>query len=98
MSEIPYKIYLEEKEMPTAWYNVRADMKNKPAPLINPGTLQPMGFEELLRRLFTDYGLAMNFEQYALVGSTVRSYLAWLKDAGRVTVRFEDNRMLWESV
>ena len=53
MREIPYKIYLEEKEMPTAWYNVRADMKNKPAPLINPGTLQPMGFEEL-RGVFCD--------------------------------------------
>ena len=53
MSEIPYKIYLEEKEMPTAWYNVRADMKNKPAPLINPGTHQPMGFEEL-RGVFCD--------------------------------------------
>ena len=47
MSEIPYKIYLEEKEMPNAWYNVRADMKNKPAPLLNPATLQPMSFEEL---------------------------------------------------
>ena len=53
MSEIPYKIYLEEKEMPTAWYNVRADMKNKPAPLLNPATLQPMGFEEL-RGVFCD--------------------------------------------
>ena len=40
--EIPYKIYLEENEMPQAWYNVRADMKNKPAPLLNPGTGQPM--------------------------------------------------------
>ena len=49
MSEqkIPYKIYLEESEMPTAWYNVRADMKNKPAPLLNPGTHQPMTAEEL---------------------------------------------------
>lgn len=45
--EIPYKIYLEENEMPTQWYNVRADMKNKPAPLLNPGTLQPMTVEEL---------------------------------------------------
>ncbi len=44
---IPYKIYLEESEMPTAWYNMRADMKVKPAPLLNPGTLQPMTFEEL---------------------------------------------------
>lgn len=47
MSKIPYKIYLEEQEMPRAWYNVRADMKKKPAPLINPGTLQPMTKEEL---------------------------------------------------
>lgn len=44
---IPYKIYLEEHEMPTQWYNVRADMKNKPAPLLNPGTLKPMTAEEL---------------------------------------------------
>ncbi|MGN0135701.1 TrpB-like pyridoxal phosphate-dependent enzyme [Anaerotignum sp.] len=44
---IPYKIYLEEQEMPKQWYNVRADMKNKPAPLLNPGTLHPMTAEEL---------------------------------------------------
>ena len=41
-ANIPYKFYLEEAELPTAWYNVRADMKNKPAPLLNPGTLKPM--------------------------------------------------------
>ena len=46
-TKIPYKIYLEENEMPTAWYNVRADMKNKPAPLLNPGTGEPMTAEEL---------------------------------------------------
>lgn len=45
--QIPYKIYLEENEMPKQWYNVRADMKNKPAPLLNPGTLQPMTADEL---------------------------------------------------
>ena len=45
--KIPYKIYLEENEMPQAWYNFRADMKNKPAPLLNPATLQPMTVEEL---------------------------------------------------
>ena len=45
--EIPYKIYLEESEMPKAWYNLRADMINKPAPLLNPGTLQPMTAAEL---------------------------------------------------
>ena len=46
-NKIPYKIYLSENEMPTQWYNVRADMKNKPAPLLNPGTLEPMKPEEL---------------------------------------------------
>lgn len=51
--EIPYKIYLEENEMPKQWYNVRADMKNKPAPLLNPETLKPMTFEEL-RHVFCD--------------------------------------------
>ncbi|MCH5185051.1 MAG: TrpB-like pyridoxal phosphate-dependent enzyme [Oscillospiraceae bacterium] len=44
---IPYKIYLDENEAPRSWYNVRADMKNKPAPLLNPGTLKPMTAEEL---------------------------------------------------
>ena len=49
MSEqtIPYKIYLEESEMPTAWYNVRADMENKPAPLLNPATHEPMTAADL---------------------------------------------------
>ena len=46
-NNIPYKIYLEETEMPTAWYNLRADMKNKPAPLLNPATLEPMTFDDL---------------------------------------------------
>lgn len=42
INNIPYKIYLSEDEMPKAWYNVRADMKVKPAPLLNPGTGKPM--------------------------------------------------------
>ena len=46
-NKIPYKIYLSEDEMPHTWYNLRADMKNKPAPLLNPGTLQPMTAQEL---------------------------------------------------
>ena len=45
--EIPYKIYLNESELPTHWYNLRAFMKNKPAPLLNAETLQPMTAEEL---------------------------------------------------
>ncbi|MCI8672933.1 MAG: TrpB-like pyridoxal phosphate-dependent enzyme [Lachnospiraceae bacterium] len=51
--KIPYKIYLTEDELPRQWYNVRADMKNKPAPLLNPATLQPMTYEDL-RPVFCD--------------------------------------------
>jgi tryptophan synthase beta chain len=46
-SEVPYKIYLSENEVPTAWYNVRADMKKKPAPLLNPATHEPCTFKDL---------------------------------------------------
>ena len=49
MSNIPYKIYLEESEMPKAWYNVRGDMKKKPAPILNPATLKPVTLDELSR-------------------------------------------------
>lgn len=45
--KIPYKIYLDENEMPSAWYNLRADMEKKPAPLLNPATHEPMKAEEL---------------------------------------------------
>ncbi|MBQ2313925.1 MAG: TrpB-like pyridoxal phosphate-dependent enzyme [Treponema sp.] len=50
---IPYKIYLSENELPEAWYNVRADMKHKPAPLLNPATHKPMSFDDL-RPVFCD--------------------------------------------
>lgn len=51
--KIPYKIYLNEEEMPKTWYNLRADMKNKPAPLLSPVTKKPITFEEL-RAVFCD--------------------------------------------
>ena len=57
---------------------------------------EPLCFEAILQKLFMDYGLTMNFEQYVLVGSTVRSYLAWLKDTGRVNALFENNMLLWQ--
>ncbi len=59
--KIPYKIYLEESEIPAAWYNLRADMKNKPAPLLNPGTLQPMTAEEL-KAVFCDELVAQELD------------------------------------
>ena len=57
---------------------------------------EPLCFETILQKLFADYALSMNFEQYVLVGSTVRSYLAWLKDTGRINACFENNRLLWQ--
>ena len=58
----------------------------------------PRGFEDILQQLFAAYGLTMSFEQYVLVGSTVRSYLAWLKDTGRLPALFEDGWMRWARV
>jgi len=57
---------------------------------------QPLCFERILQKLFSAYNLEMSFEQYVLVGSTVRSYLSWLKDTGRLTVLFEDGMLLWQ--
>ena len=59
---------------------------------------EPMCFERILQEAFKSYGLSMNFEQYALVGSTVRSYLSWLKDTGRLTAAFQDSMLLWQEV
>ena len=56
---------------------------------------EPLVFEEVLRRIFRRYRLTMDFQQYVLVGSTVKSYLAWLLDGGRVTAAFDDCRLLW---
>lgn len=57
----------------------------------------PVCFERVLQRLFQDYQLFMNFEQYALAGSTVRSYLAWMKEESRLEVLFEDGMLLWRT-
>ena len=57
---------------------------------------KPLHFEGILREVFKEYGLVMNFEQYVLVGSTVRSYLSWLKDTGKLDAPFEDGMLLWQ--
>ena len=82
--------------VPLAQYNI--DKVLEIADHIVERCAEPVIFEELLKRLFDDYGLTLTFEQYALVGSTVKSYLAWLKDTGRLTVLLEDNRLLWRRV
>ncbi len=57
---------------------------------------EPICFENILQEVFKGYGLAMNFEQYVLVGSTVRSYLSWLKDNGKLAITFQDSMLLWQ--
>lgn len=57
---------------------------------------EPRTFEQVLQKIFESYGLVMNFEQYVLVGSTIRSYLAWLKDRGELEVEFQNHLLLWK--
>ena len=57
---------------------------------------EPIYFEKILQKLFNDFQLKMSFEQYVLVGSTVRSYLAWLRNKGLLDIIFENNMLLWQ--
>ncbi len=59
---------------------------------------EPCCFEVILQKLFTDYELKMTVEQYVLVGSTVRSYLSWLKDSGKAETLIENNLLLWKTL
>lgn len=81
---------------PIAQYNM--DQVHEIADKIIALCAEPINFEAILQRVFTDFGLTMNFEQYVLVGSTVRSYLSWLLDSGRLSAAFVDNRLLWQRV
>lgn len=90
---VPSHTEVTESVAELAQYNI--DTVNEIAEKIKEICAEPICFEDILQRLFAEYGLAMSFEQYALVGSTVRSYLAWLKDTGALTVEFENNKMLW---
>lgn len=79
--------------VPLAQINI--DKVHEVADIIVSLCREPLCFEHILRKLFEAYDLEMNFQQYALVGSTVRSYLAWLKDSRRLQADFEDNMLLW---
>lgn len=59
---------------------------------------EPLSSDEVIRRMFISYGLKMSLEQYVLVGSTVRSYLSWLRDSGRVETLIEDSMVLWRRI
>lgn len=78
---------------PLAQYNI--DQVQAVGETILALCAEPLCFEQLLQKLFCEYDLTMTFEQYVLVGSTVRSYLAWLKDTGRMQAFFENNLLLW---
>lgn len=78
-----------------AQYNI--DTVNEIAGRIKSICTQPVNFEALLKRLFDEYALDLSFEQYALVGSTVKSYLAWLMDKGQLKAKCESNLLLWET-
>ena len=93
---VPAHAEVTEEIAPLAQYNI--DKVHQIADHMVELCAEPMQFEELLKKLFDDYGLTLTFEQYVLVGSTVRSYLAWLKDTGRLAVSFEENRLLWRRV
>ena len=80
---------------PLAQYNI--DKVHEIADKIVELCQMPLTFEEVLQKLFDHYGLTMTFEQYALVGSTVRSYLSWLKDAGRLKVEITDSMLRFRS-
>lgn len=90
---IPAHAAATEDIAPLAQYNL--DKVREIAERIVELCKEPLCFEAVLQRLFAAYSLTMNFEQYVLVGSTVRSYLAWLKDSGRLNAVFENNMLLW---
>lgn len=92
---IPAHAEITEEIAPLAQCNI--DNVHEIAEKILELCQTPMQFESLLQQLFLAYSLKMTIEQYVLVGSTVRSYLAWLKDNGRVEALFENAQMLWKT-
>ena len=91
---VPAHAAATEDIAPLAQYNI--DKVLEIADIITELCQKPQTFEAVLQQLFRRFDLVMNFEQYVLVGSTVRSYLAWLKDSGRLCAVFDDNRLLWQ--
>lgn len=91
---VPAHAAVTEDIAPLAQYNI--DTVNEIAERILALCAAPRNFEELLKLLFAEYGLTMNFEQYVLVGSTLRSYLSWLHDSGSLSAVFDGGMLLWE--
>lgn len=74
-------------------YNISKVYEN--AEFLTAMCKKPMNFETILQQVFTQYNLVMNYEQYALLGSTIKSYLSWLKNSGKLVTEFSDNMLLW---
>ena len=94
-NEIPYKIYLNESEMPNAWYNVRADMKEKPAPLINASTHQPVTEEEL-REVFCDELVKQeldNENRYIPIPEEIRNFYRMYRPSPLVRAYFLEKKL-----
>ena len=92
---IPYKIYLEESEMPKAWYNLRADMKNKPAPLLNPATQKPMTKEEL-RPVFCDALIDQELDDttaYFPIPEEIRSFYQMYRPSPLIRAYFLEKKL-----
>lgn len=93
---VPAHANATEDIAPLAQYNI--DKVNEIAARIVDFCAKAHSFEEILQHLFHSYALEMTFEQYALVGSTVRNYLSWLLDDAQLAAAFVDNRLLWQRV
>lgn len=93
---IPAHAAAAEDIAPLAQYNI--DKVWEIAQRITELCGEPLCFEDILQKLFTVYELEMDFQQYVLVGSTVRSYLAWLKDEGRLDAQFCNHKLLWRRI
>ena len=92
---IPAHAEVVEDIVPLADYNIQKVRETADA--ILEICREPVSFETILKRLFDRYQLTMTFEQHVLVGSTVRSYLAWMKDQGQLQAYFEENLLLWKA-
>ena len=91
---VPSHAEVTENIASLAQFNI--DKVNEIAERIIEICSESISFEQILQKVFEQYNLLMNFEQYVLVGSTIRSYLAWLKDTNKITAYFENNMLLWK--
>ena len=93
---VPAHADVTEDILPSAQYNI--DKVHEIAEKTVTLCKKSIYFEMILQKLSAKYSLTMNFEQYVLVGITVRSYLSWLKDTERINAEFENNVLIWNKI